>query len=234
MLHILTYNIQFGKKLTKIAQWIDSLESFPQILCFQEFPLDQKEWFMNNKHLKMYDSVYVESIKKGKKSFGQLTVFDKKALKLIKHTDVHLGTTRLEKILSYQSKGRNALLTGFKYRNVSFELINAHLVAFHLNDVRRNQIRTIMKSVQTDNENIPTVFLGDLNYSSLLRQSRFINEMKQYGFTNAFSIKTHKLFFIRHQLDYVFYKNCVVAKSEVIKINYSDHYPVLFQLKINK
>lgn len=234
MLSVLTYNIQYGRKLSSIIQWLNSLEKLPDILCFQEFPDPTSLRLLLGLRgaRENYDLRFVQSLIKKRKFYGQLTLYNKKILTLIKHTDVHLGNSKLEKILSFQSKGRNALITSFRYKNKVFELINAHLTAFHLNETRRRQILMIMDSIKEGTEKIPTIFLGDLNYSSLLRQSKLIDLMKKYGLENAFSLKTHKLFFLRHQLDYVFYKNCQIVNPEVIKINYSDHYPVQFQLKL--
>ncbi|MDO8609165.1 MAG: endonuclease/exonuclease/phosphatase family protein [bacterium] len=232
MLNVLTYNIQFGKKLSQILHWLTTLKPFPDIICLQEFPLDKQNELMKLSNLTGNKSVCVESMKIKNNSYGQVTIYNSTKLNIVKHTDVNLGNTRLEKILSRQHNGRNAMIARFTYKNKEFDLINTHLTAIHLNKTRRKQIHVIMNSINSKSEMVSTIFLGDLNYSSLLRQSRLIDLMKEYGFDNAFSIKTHKLFFLRHQLDYVFYKKCSVLKPEVLKINYSDHYPVKFELKV--
>ncbi|MDO8610743.1 MAG: hypothetical protein Q7R95_09430, partial [bacterium] len=152
MLNVLTYNIQFGKKLSQIFEWLSSLKSFPDIICLQEFPLNKQREFMKMNCLKLYESVCVESMKKKNDSFGQITIYNKNILNLTKHSDVSLGTTKIEKILSHQHKGRNVLITSFKYKNKVFDVINTHLTAIHLNKTRRKQIHVIMNSINSKSE----------------------------------------------------------------------------------
>jgi endonuclease/exonuclease/phosphatase family metal-dependent hydrolase len=238
MLSCLTYNIQFGKKLPFIIQWMNSLEKLPDILCFQECP--EEERFPTSSRLlsglrgasKNYDLRFVQSLNTKRKSYGQLTLYDKTKLKVTNNSFVDLEKTLIEKIFSPNKINRKVLITSFIYKSKPLIVINSHLTSIHLNKIRRTQIVKIIDSLDKKLNTVATLFLGDLNYSSLLRQRKLLSLMGKYGYINGFSLKTHKLFFLRHQLDYVFFKNCRVVNPEVVKINYSDHYPIKFSLSI--
>lgn len=232
MFSVLTYNIQFGNKLPQITQWLNTLLKLPNILCFQEFPEKKIDKILQEIREKKYDSRFVQNLNKKGKMYGQLTLYDKTKLKITNNSFVDLEKTFIEKIFSPNKLNRKALITSFIYKNKPILIINAHLTSIHLNKIRRKQITKIIDSIDGKLNTVSQIFLGDLNYSSLVRQRRLLDLMKKYGFENGFSFKTHKLFFLRHQLDYVFYKNCRVIQPEVVKINYSDHYPIQFSIEI--
>jgi len=59
--------------------------------------------------------------------------------------------------------------------------------------------------------------------------------MEKNELTNAYKTHTHKLFFIKQQLDYVFYNNCVIKNVKIgKKVKYSDHSPVWFDIDFDK
>ena len=59
--------------------------------------------------------------------------------------------------------------------------------------------------------------------------------MEKNDLLNAYKTHTHKFFFIRQQLDYVFFNDCEIENVEIgKKIKYSDHSPVWFDIEFVK
>jgi len=233
MLNILTYNIQYGKRTSSIIKWIKNLPQIPDIICFQEFPKKEIEIFIKKIKKKNYKYQYTESLRKKNETYGQLTLYDSIKLKVKENKTIDLKKSFIEKIFSPNTISRKALITSFEYDGKLFILINAHLTAFHFNSIKRSQILKIIDSLDKNLEKIPHIFLGDLNYSSLIRRKKLLNLMYKYGFYNAYKLKTHRLFFLNHQLDYVFYKGCIIINPVVIRLKYSDHFAVSFKTQIN-
>lgn len=233
MLNILTYNIQYGKRIPSIIKWIKDMSQLPDIICFQEFPEDEINIFIKKIIQKKYNYQFTQSLKKKNKFYGQLTLYDSIKLKVKENKSIDLKKSFIEKIFSPNNISRKALITSFEYERNLLVLINAHLTAFHFNSIRRSQILRIIDSLDKNLEKVPHIFLGDLNYSSLIRRKKLLNLMYKYGFYNAYKLKTHRLLFLNHQLDYVFYKGCIVINPEVIRLKYSDHFAVCFKTQIN-
>jgi endonuclease/exonuclease/phosphatase family metal-dependent hydrolase len=149
---------------------------------------------------------------------------------------VKLGTNLLE--TRFRRKGqRTSLLTVFKYNNKKLVLANSHLVCFALNSKRINQISKIIKGVKAigDHSAFATLILGDFNYTSRIRQKKLMEFMEKNELNNAYKTHTHKLFFIKQQLDYVFYNGCRVKNVKIGKrIKYSDHSPVWFDIDLER
>lgn len=233
MISLLTYNIEMGRQLPKILQWIELLSQLPEIICFQEFPEMQIESFIKGFTHGNYQYKYAPSFQKTHHMFGQLTLYKKKIISLKKSFLIDLGLSAGEKILFRNKGNRSSLITVFRYKRKSFVIANSHLTLLHVNKKRRMELQLIIEKLEKNlSSSLPKIILGDFNYSSLIRQKKLIQFMEKNQFLNAYKLKTHRILFFHHQLDYVFYKNCTVKDAVVTKLRFSDHYPVQFKLKI--
>lgn len=234
MISVLSYNIFFGKRVEDISKWLATQPTAYDILCFQEFPKEKITYV--KKILKPYSYAYASNVIFRGKDYGQLTVVLNKKITLVDYTEIKLGTNLLEdKILRLRGE-RSSLLTTLKYNKKKFLLANTHLIAFASNKLKRKQLAIVVEYIETlfqKKKNIPTIVLGDLNYSSLLRRQKFFAYMKNNGFTNAHTQMTHNLLALKyHQLDYIFYKFCKVTGVQILKQSFSDHLPMAFKLQI--
>ncbi|MDO8610131.1 MAG: hypothetical protein Q7R95_06260, partial [bacterium] len=127
MLSVLTYNIQYGKKLTSIIQWINYLPKLPDIICFQEFPEKRIKQFIQEIKNKKYKNQFTQSLKKKNNTYGQLTIYDSIKLKVKENKSIELNKSFIERIFSPNTINRKALITSFEYHDKIFVLINVHL-----------------------------------------------------------------------------------------------------------
>ncbi|HSW97322.1 MAG TPA: endonuclease/exonuclease/phosphatase family protein [Candidatus Saccharimonadales bacterium] len=232
MLSILTYNIRYGEKLHDIIQWLIQRNTAFDIICFQEFPIAKIDTFLSSIEVTNYDYRFSNGFKKRNKQYGQLTLFKRKDIKILDDTVLSLGSSVLERS---KTKGeRSSLLTRFSYKDKQFLLANTHLVCFALNKKRLVQLEKIIKHfASVADSKLPILVVGDFNYSSLIRQKKLLDYMEGHGFINAYKTHTFKLLFLKYQLDYVFYKNCEINNVDVLKLNFSDHFPAEFQLDLH-
>ncbi len=233
MLSVITYNIQKGKKLTEITEWILSLKKIPDIICLQEFPFVDFENFLKE-IIKIYDfdaRFALGFSRKGEK-FGQVTLIKKDSLRIVQDHIISLGKSAIESRVVNNKMQRTALVTIVAMENKKFILVNAHLVCLSLNWSRIRQVEKILSSVSRFDPHgkLPVVILGDFNYSTLTRQKQLVKIMQRHGFFNAYKKYTHRLFYVKHQIDYVFYKNCFVDGVDVLRLKLSDHYCISFNL----
>jgi len=233
-LSVLAYNIHFGQKLELISDWILSSTNKFDIICFQEFPLEKKSKFLKTFQDHDYEYEFAPSFIRKGKQHGELTLYKKNDIKIIDSKVIHLGTNLLEKRFYKKNGEKSSLLTLIQYKNKKIILANSHLFSFALNSHRIKQLITILEEIGgiSKKNTLPTIILGDFNYTSIIRQKRLIDFMKSHKFANAYKTHTHKLFFLGQQLDYVFYNNCSIKKILIDKIKYSDHYPVQFKIEL--
>ncbi|HUD04399.1 MAG TPA: endonuclease/exonuclease/phosphatase family protein [Patescibacteria group bacterium] len=236
MISVLAYNIQYGRKLDLIERWLLKDPDKFDVICLQEFPFNESAKFLEAFAKHSFDYRFAPSISGKNKLYGELTLYKKRKLKLIDEKIVRLGTNLLE--TRFRRKGqRTSLLTVLGYKSKKIVLANSHLVCFALNSRRINQISKIIKNIKVigDHSAFSTVILGDFNYTSRIRQKKLIEFMEKNELTNAYKTHTHKLFFIKQQLDYVFYNNCVIKNVKIgKKVKYSDHSPVWFDIDFDK
>lgn len=226
---ILTYNIRYGEKLHDIVRWLKARDTSFDIICFQEFPLAEIDAFLAEIELPAVDYRFSNGFKKRNKQYGQLTLFQKKHIRLLGETVLSLGPSLLER--SKRRGERSSLVTRFSYKDKEFLLANTHLVCFSLNNKRLTQLERIVDHFnESVDKNVPILVLGDFNYSSLIRQKKLLSFMEGHGFVNAYKTHTFKVLFLRYQLDYVFYKNCEIKNVDVLKLHFSDHFPAEFKL----
>jgi endonuclease/exonuclease/phosphatase family metal-dependent hydrolase len=237
LLSALAYNIRFGHKLKNIQDWILNYPKQFDIVCLQEFPFDKKAGILKNFEKHDYGYSFAPSFSKRGKQYGEITFYKKHKIKLLKSKAINLGTNLLER-RSYKKNGeKSAMLTHMSYKGKKFIMANSHLFTFALNSHRINQLSKIIDQINKTMEDKKTtsIILGDFNYSSILRQKSLMDFMNEHEFTNAYKAHTHKLFFLKQQLDYVFYKNCKVDDIVISKkIKFSDHYPVQFTFSLDE
>lgn len=235
MLSVLAYNIFQGKNLNQIITWLDNLPVKFDIICFQEYPKTQLKLLEENKIFLNYQFQYATSFVKNKIDYGELTLVNKKKLSVIDTNIITLGHSIIEKKVFSIRRERTALITKLNYNNRTILLVNTHLALYTNNAKRRKQLSKIIEYVSIDkkDEEIPNVILGDFNYTSLFRQKKFLNFVKNKGFLNAHKNLTHNLFSLTlHQIDYILYKNCMISDIQIQHVSFSDHFPTIFKLNI--
>lgn len=226
---ILTYNIRYGDKLNEIIRWVKARDAFFDIICFQEFPIAEIKTFLSVIEATSFDYRFSNGFKKKNKQYGQLTLFQRNKITLLDETVLSLGPSVIER--SKKRGERSSLVTRFIYEKKEFLLANTHLVCFALNSKRLLQLEKIIAHFkQTADKNLPILLVGDFNYNSIIGQKRLLNYMEGHGFINAYKTHTFKVLFLKYQLDYVFYKNCQIQDVDVLKLNFSDHFPAEFTL----
>lgn len=234
MFSVLSYNILFGKQVEKIVVWLASQPGQFDILCFQEFPKEKIS--LVKKVLKPYSYAYASNTIYRGKDYGQLTVVMNKKITLVNKKVIWLGSNFFEDKVLRLGGERSSLFTTLRYNRKIFLLANTHLIAYALNSQRREQLVMVVEYIAGDSEegkSVPTLVLGDFNYTSLLWRENFFSYMKRNGFTNAHTEKTHRLLFVKyHQLDYIFYKHCKVSRVKILKEKFSDHLPMVFTLHL--
>jgi endonuclease/exonuclease/phosphatase family metal-dependent hydrolase len=232
MLSLFSYNILRGKKLTKILEWYRLNRIQFDVICFQEYPEDKIKEFINLLPKNEYDYKFSPGFKfspglnNRHRIYGQVTVFNKTKLKLMSTRIVNLGTSKIEKRLFHNDVERSALITHFVYKEAPFLIANCHLTPLTFNKRRLNQLDLIFSHIRKDDI---ALIVGDFNYPSV-RSSGLIKFMSDNDFENGtINLKTHKLFFIRQQLDYIFSKGCALEHSAIHSIKFSDHFPLVAQ-----
>lgn len=230
MLSVIIYNIRYGRKLQQISEWITESKKEFDIICFQEFPLVELDAFLKVIK-KTYDYRFSQAFILKGKQYGQLTLFNKRKLQILDSQAITLGPSILEQT---KKRGeRSSLITRFKYKEKEFLLANTHLICRALNKYRLVQLEKIIAYLkESSDHSLPVLLVGDLNYSSLIRQKKLLHFMENHGFTNAYKTNTFKVLFLRYQLDYVFYKNCKIADITISHLRYSDHFPIEFSLDL--
>jgi endonuclease/exonuclease/phosphatase family metal-dependent hydrolase len=225
MLKIITYNIETGKNLEKIYQWIEQYRPNTDIICFQEFPEEELRNITENIFLKNYSHSFSPGLKKNGNQLGQITLFKKEKYKLIEEYIIDIGHDDLEVFYKKTPTKRSVLVTTFEIDGRQFIVANIHLSAFAFNLKRRKQTKKVIEGLI---ESVPLILLGDFNYSSLFGSKAFINYMENLGLVLAGEkmITNKYKGILKQQLDYVFYNGFKLNDIKVEELNYSDHFPV--------
>jgi endonuclease/exonuclease/phosphatase family metal-dependent hydrolase len=239
MLHILTYNVEFGLRFPEILAWLqEEREESPtakaathlpyDILCFQEFP--QQRIAELHRAFPGYAHQFGSAFVKKGTTYGQLTFFRSTTLTLIASQRIPFGQLRREKLLFGISSDRCGLLTEFSWKTTGqkpqkFLLANIHPSWFTRNTKRLELFAKTIAALPDQNES--AILVGDYNYSSLIGKSRLVDFFHAHNFRLANDgMTTHHVGPIAHQLDYVFVRNFGKVKTHVIELPYSDHWPV--------
>jgi len=235
MLSCISYNIFKGENITQIVQWLNGLSSPFDIICFQEFPITEIDYLKNALKPFNYNTAYATNFNSGEGVYGELSLIRKKKAELLDSKILLVGNSIAEQKIFKNKKERSSLITKVLHNNKTFLLANTQLSAYSLNGMRRQQLSKVIKTLNSlkVGSNMPVIILGDLNYTSLVKRDKLFDLVNKNNFVNGHMEKTHKLLsIIDHQLDYVLYRNCRVQNVEVLKIPFSDHYPVTFSLQI--
>ena len=236
MLKILSYNIEWGKKLEEAGEWIMSLDPKPDILCLQEIP-NRRGAFLNELlETNGYAYNFAPSFTKNGVTYGELTAFKKEKMSLILAQVVDLGTNFISKIISRHNSKWRSLISVVRFGKKNFIVVNVHLLPQALNGRRRKQLDIAIEALNILNFlKLPTIIVGDYNYSSIIGRGGLIKFMATHGFKigGKKKIITHKKFRIPHQLDYVFFRNCKVTNITSERVKFSDHYPIFFNLELD-
>lgn len=223
-LEILTYNVEFGKRLTEIYNWLHTIPDHPDFICFQEFPENAIGTLRDNLRFKKLVYKFAPSFVRKGEFYGELTVFDGNLTSKIETEILDLGESRIERIYRRSPSRRSALITTLDFKGKKLTIVNIHLVVLALNRKRRQQLTLIFESLKNDSS---AIIIGDFNYTSLLGRKGLVNFMNKFKFELAGGkMITNHLKKIPQQLDYVFHKGCALEGVRVEKIPFSDHYPV--------
>jgi endonuclease/exonuclease/phosphatase family metal-dependent hydrolase len=232
MLSAITYNIQFGRNLKKIIFWLNDRKEHYDVICFQEFPKDQQKAVIQSLQPHGYQARFASGFVLRGRDYGQLTLINTKKLQFISHHRIAFGTNYIEKRLCKLLGERSSLVTELNYGKQTLVIANTHLITYAWNITRLKHLMVLLDYLKGKKGELPVVILGDFNYTSLLLRTRLFSLLQSHQFTNAHTFTTHQLFRIKHQLDYLFFKNCRVGGVEVLHQSFSDHLPVQFTLQL--
>jgi endonuclease/exonuclease/phosphatase family metal-dependent hydrolase len=235
VLDLISYNIEWGKRLDEAGDWLMSLSPKPDIICLQEMPQGKIPSFKKRLDQHGYNYKYAPSYTKGDTTYGELTAYDKEKLALDFATIVDLGSSIIARLISRHNSKYTSLLTVFKHERKNFIVINIHLLPHALNARRRKQLGIAIEALQLlKYVNMPSLIVGDYNYSSLIGRAGLIRFMAKHGFAIGQKKKliTHRKWRIRHQTDYVFSRNCKIESIKSAKIRFSDHYPMFVKFEV--
>ena len=230
-LEILSYNIEFGKKLDDVTAWITQEKLLPDVFCFQEFPEDRISFFEKFLSQKGYAYTYARGIMLRGVQIGELTAH-KKGLRLLESKQLSLGNHLWERRYKDAKGQRSALVTAYRYEDTVFTVANIHLSMLSPHSMRYKQLQIVISELERFSEN--ALIIGDFNYTSLLGVSRLFKFMTKYGFTCVGErLITHRIFkHIPQQLDYLFQKGFVPKHITVLKVPHSDHLPLYVKLAV--
>jgi endonuclease/exonuclease/phosphatase family metal-dependent hydrolase len=226
MLTVLSYNVEYGKKINKIYQFIKESKDKPQIICLQEFPEKELANLERNKIFNNQEFFFLKGLSNKDEFFGELTLINTSKIKIVKTEYLDFGQDRLESIYKRKIIKRSAILNVLKIGRQEVCIVNVHLTPVSLHGKRKKQLAEVIESTQSLRKSI---ILGDFNYSSLFSRGGLSRFMKKNNYilageklvTNRYKYK------IPQQLDYVFYRNLKVKEVKVLDLSYSDHFPVI-------
>lgn len=235
MLKALSYNIEWGRNLDEAGEWMMKLKPRPDIICLQEIPKDKVSSFGKLLQKYGYDYKYAPAYTDHDITYGELTGYNSKRLILVFSKVVELGSSIVARLISQHNARYTSLLTVFKYRKQTFIIVNIHLLAFHLNRKRRKQLDIAIQALSLLKfVNLPSLIIGDYNYSSLTGRGGLIKFMDKNGFKigGKKKIITHRRWRIHHQTDYVFYRGCRIKGVKSERVSFSDHFPMFFNMEL--
>lgn len=219
---IISYNIHYGQKIDGVSAWI--AEKNPDAFCLQEFPESELGRFK-----KGYQEFFAASFNKKGRVFGEL-IGVRKGIKVETVYCVDLGKMPENPLLSSSRGRRSALVMNFRAPVGNLVLGNIHLEWQARSKFKLDQLRRVLKSMEDMkiDPKTPIVLTGDFNYSKVFSGTGLERFASENGFQSAVKFSTHRLFGLKHQVDYVFYKNCEIERARSERINFSDHKPILF------
>lgn len=253
---LLTYNTLLNDAVVGLKKICDL--HHPDIICLQEIDTTEKT-LKKIEGLGYKLAEYSNAFIKFGQIFGVATFYNPEKFKFKKSKVIFLPKGVIEivtyflRIFQTGLKPRTVLKTDFisKETGAGLTVYNIHLSAHGTNHIRLKQIKTTLDDVDLNETDQPTILTGDFNYpigrkklESLLSTYSFKEATNKIFFTMEGALWHYtfieKLFasvffkFMRHRLklDYVFYKNCISKSAKKIDVQYSDHYPVFAQFKL--
>lgn len=224
MVHIVSYNIHFGKHITKILAWLQRKKR-ADIICFQEFPKHRLADCLKTFPKDTYGYRFAPSLKKRNTLYGELTVFRTDRMRLVSAYSLPLRTTRLDRYSIGRASKRSCLVTTFRWKRKTYSIANIQLSCFASNASRYAQLTNIIHTLK--HNAVPCLIIGDFNMSSILGRKKLFRLMKNNSYKAVEQyMATHRLMIVKHQLDYIFARNCAVRRVTVERIRFSDHYPI--------
>jgi endonuclease/exonuclease/phosphatase family metal-dependent hydrolase len=223
MLRVVTYNIYWGKRLIDIISWIEQ-QTTPDIICLQEFPVRYLAIFYRSLP-RVWGHRFTESFVYRKNTYGIVTLFRRKKLRVVKTKTLLMGIHPMEKSILRNPMEKSCLVTTFRVGTKMVTVANTHLVFLAANRSRYKQIQLIVDHLASCRH--AAIITGDFNLHSVKANKKLISFMESFGFrTIAKRLSTYRLALWRYQLDYVFVKHCSLASLALDRIRLSDHYPV--------
>ncbi|WP_180703220.1 endonuclease/exonuclease/phosphatase family protein [Romboutsia ilealis] len=210
---IVSYNIHKGMNannvftLNKIIKYLKELDA--DIICLQEILYNQ---FAILKQSLKLDGVFAANINKPTLMYGIATLSKNEILD--------------KKHMLLKSKGEQR---GFLHTNIFSKIYSVDVINTHLGldkDERKEQLNQIVD--YTNRLRKAKVICGDFNEKNI-----FINRFNDSAiYTNNQSIATFEKSNAR--IDYILVdKSLGIYKYKVDKINLSDHYPIITEIKLN-
>ena len=231
MLRVLTYNIHFGKRLTRIISWIANQET-ADVICLQEFPIMHLTQFYRSLPRGVWGHRFTRSFILRKKTYTLVTLFRREKLRLVKTKTLLMGVHPMEKSILRNPMEKSCLVTTFRAGKKTCTVANTHLVWLAANRSRYKQIQLIINHLSSCRH--ASIITGDFNLHSIKTNKKLIEFMNTYRFkTLPTRLATHRFGFIKHQLDYVFASKCTLLKLEAPRVRFSDHYPVIANVRLS-
>lgn len=229
MIELLSYNVQYGKNLPQIHEWIVGFSRKPDIVCFQEFPQDA----IKGKPLgNSYGSEFAAGLVKVGNTYGELTAYNHESVQLLRSKALDLGVSGLERKLFAHSGQRSALLTTMEVNGHELMIANIHLLWLAVNSKRRNQLEVVLAAI--GDTHCPAIVVGDFNYTDAVAGNGLAQYMKDNGFQQSKGkLVTHRFLGIRHQLDYIFQKNLILLEVRTESVPFSDHTPIIAKVEFS-
>jgi endonuclease/exonuclease/phosphatase family metal-dependent hydrolase len=224
MLNVVTYNILFGRKLDKIIPWIKEQKT-TDVMCFQEFPKAKLTHFYKALSADWGHRSTPSFIFK-KKIFHLVMIYRKKSVHLVKSETLLMGIHPIEKRILKNPMEKSCLMVTFRIGRKTVTVANTHLVFLAANRARYKQVKLIAETLSTNNH--ASIITGDFNLHTIRPNKKLIKLMNTYDFhTSPKRLTTHRLYIMKHQLDYVFTSKCKLVGLETERIKFSDHYPII-------
>jgi endonuclease/exonuclease/phosphatase family metal-dependent hydrolase len=206
-----------------IISWIEH-QTTTDIICLQEFPLVHINQFYRALPRGVWGHRFTKSFLLRKKTYGVVTLFSQKKLRILKTKTLLMGVNRMEKSLLGNPMQKSCLVTTFRTKTRTITIANTHLVFLAGNRSRYKQIRMITDHLSAYRH--PLMLTGDFNIPSVRAKNKLISYMRTFGFqTITKRISTYRLGVVKYQLDYFFAKRCVITTLTTERIRFSDHYP---------
>jgi endonuclease/exonuclease/phosphatase family metal-dependent hydrolase len=262
-IHLLTYNTMVSgsliKKHNKVMQYV--IETNPDIVCLQEFEVSTQKEYLTYEDIFLIFSNYpykhieikskADNILAGIATFSKYPIVNKQRIEYPSHanisiySDININGTIIRLFNNHlESNGVTEIDKSKPIRLINnFDTDSLAEMTHYFSQklgttykLRAHQADTVASLITKSPYKV--IVCGDFNdvpgsYAYTKMKGNLKDAFTEAG--NGFGWTYHDLIY-RFRIDYVFYdsKAFTVVKYKMDKVNYSDHYPVLCQLNINK